>query len=228
MSIGFSLKGVAPVMGGNPVTKVPEGAYQCMIQSVDLDGDKALKVRVDVVEGPFTGAFDDDFAKRNPWSHEVTVNFTDYDGGQRDPALIAGDLQRISDWNEDFDAVDAFERRDWASFFGKRCCALRRYKKYRGNDGQVKDGFSFYRLASRDEASQGWTSSPKPRIPEELWGVPVDGPFSDWWDCHPDEPTPDGIPPEGGAAPEQPAVPASAYGSDYVPAPDVAEQDIPF
>ena len=226
MSIGFSLRGVAPVMGGNPVTKVPEGAYHCMVQSVELD-DRGLRVRVDIVEGPFTGAFDDDFAKRNPWAHEVTVNFTDFDGSQRDPALIAGDLQRISDWNDGFDAIDAFERRDWASFFGKRCCALRRYRKYRGNDGQVKDGFSFYRLASRDEAAQGWASSPKPRIPDELWGVPVDGPYSDWWDCHPDELTPDGIAPDGSTAAAVPV--AAPYESDYVPAPARVEaSDIPF
>lgn len=223
MAINFSLAGVEPKLGGSALPKVPEGAYACRIQSVELDetpGSEQLLVRVDIVEGPFTGAFDSSFAKENPWSHEVRVRFTDFNGKPKDPALIAGDLMRISDWNEGFNAAAAFDRRDWASFFGKRCCALRRYRKYqKTTDGmtEVKDEFQFYRLVTRDEAKQDWAQSPKPNIPDSLWGTPVTGRYSDWRDCHPDLPTPDGIAPGCQApAPAGDRVPDSAYDGDFM------------
>lgn len=230
MSVNFTLTGVEPKLGGNKVVKVPEGPYHCMIQSVDLDetpGREMFNVYVDIVEGEHTGAFDDEFAKKNPWCHVVPIRFTDFEGGQRDLDIIAGDFMRISDWNDGFDAAAAFDRRDWASFFGKRCCALRRYKKYANRDGEVKDGFEFYRLVSRDESTRDWALSPKPKIPDNLWGAPVDGPYSDWFDAHPGTPTPDGIQPNMGSdgspaqapvavPPEPDDVPTSVYDDDFM------------
>ena len=83
---------------------VPEGAYVCVVTgAADHPDREYFELVFDVAEGPYKGAYSDEWGKGHPFAHRVVMSYKDAAQG-----ILKGRLKAISGSNPGFDAEKAY------------------------------------------------------------------------------------------------------------------------
>lgn len=118
-----------------PFEKLPAGAYVIRIVEVeDVPSKEYLNIVYDIAEGPHSGFYSDDFAKRNPWSHRFVRSYKESAQG-----MFKAFLSRLEESNRNFNVAQWQVYSNEQALVGLELGIVLQTELYTNNQGEDKE-----------------------------------------------------------------------------------------
>jgi hypothetical protein len=148
-------------------TPLPAGPYVAsIVDAIDHPDRENVEVVYDIAEGEFAGYYDDDFGKRNTWSHRLYLSYRT-EGGLR---MTKGRLKRIQESNPGFDPFAAWDAGRLDMFRNRLVGINLQEVEYENNSGEVKTKLEVCQVVSAQDVRDGKV---KARQKKELENKPA-------------------------------------------------------